>query len=103
MGKQRERDEGVTVKGVLEQIVGGPLPAGTRYSGSQIENFREGWAMDIMRDSRPGKAHYFRRRIDDLSLAVAKCSTVAQVRWLYGPGNYDKCGRCRNAMARRAG
>lgn len=103
--KQRESGGGFGyVRAALEASVGHRLTdADVKHSGTQFENFREGWAHVVAIGSLSRVSHYFKRRLDDISLAVAKCGQVAIVRELHGPGNYDKCRRCRNAMARRVG
>lgn len=65
-----------------------------RASGGQIENFREGWAHDIM--SEGDKAHYYRRNHPNNCLA--SCGISAPVRWLYGIGSYPKCRSCARAV-----
>lgn len=66
------------------------------YSGGQIENFREGWAVDIMNFGRVPKAHYFKRSEINIAFADALCnpSVVSLVRWLYGEGNHQRCKNC---------
>lgn len=65
-------------------------------SGGQIENFREGWALNIMGGDT---AHYYRRnRFDN---AVALCGKWVEVRWIYGPGNYPHCKSCERAAKAR--
>lgn len=62
-------------------------------SGGQIENFREGWAHNIMGSGHT--AHYYKRnRFDN---AVALCGKWVEVRWVYGPGNYPRCKSCQRA------
>jgi hypothetical protein len=61
-----------------------------RVSGGQIENFRAGWALNIMGSNQI--AHYFRR--DGFSGAVSLCRVQVSVRWLYGKGNFKCCQRC---------
>lgn len=61
-----------------------------RVSGGMIENFREGWAVDIMSSGR--RAHFFKR--DEFLTSTALCGVGGKVRWLYGEGNYPRCSRC---------
>lgn len=62
----------------------------TYASGGQIENFREGWAHNIMGSGQI--SHYYRRNSFDI--AVAACGKFVEVRWIYGAGNYPKCKTC---------
>lgn len=72
--------------------------AGTKVSGGQFENFRKGWAVNIM--ASVGKAaHWFER--DGFDAARALCSKDSEVRWLYGPSNYGRCQNCIKVMSRR--
>ena len=74
---QRENPEGMKV---LERFRA-EHPAAL-VSGARIENFREGWAVEIMPGG--GVAHHFQR--DTFSEARAKCGIYAQTRWLHGQG-----------------
>lgn len=65
---------------------------GTKVSGGQIENFREGWALRILGPSPARLAHWFKRK--DFDTASALCGRDAPVRWLYGRGNFPVCQRC---------
>lgn len=87
--KQREVCRPHYVRDLLEQVHGGPLPEGTRYTGTQIENFREGWAKAI--GSR-GRAHYFKRT--SFEFVESLCGVVKPVRLMFGKGNHDDCERC---------
>ena len=71
----------------------GVSPVGVKCSGGQFENFRRGWAKHIMSNSR--RAHYFTR--DSFGDARSFCGLRASVRWLYGPGNWDRCAKCGRA------
>lgn len=70
-----------------------PLP---KVSGGQFENFRKGWAHAVFANSLA--SHWFVR--DGFDKARALCGAQAQVRWLYGPGNYPRCGNCIKTMSR---
>lgn len=74
----------------LAACVGLPSAAGVTVSGGQFENFREGWARNIMSSGK--RAHWFTR--DKFASATALCGADAAVRWLHGPGNYERCARC---------
>lgn len=65
----------------------------TYASGGQIENFRQGWARNIM--SGGNSVHYYRR--NNFENAVALCGKWIEARWLYGPGNYPRCKTCQRA------
>ena len=87
MNKQREKP------GISPQELGaltGRDPAGIRVSGGQFENFREGWAKYTM--GKTEKVHYFVRIGFDEARSF--CGNIAPVRWLYGPGNYERCSNC---------
>lgn len=73
-----------------------PEEAQVLMSGGQFENFRRGWAREVMADSN--SAHWFERT--DFREAKALCTYEAPVRWLYGPGNYPRCGNCVRIMSR---
>lgn len=61
-------------------------------SGGQIENFREGWAHNIMGSGQI--AHYY-MRMAGFDKVVTKCGgRPVKVRWIYGAGNYPKCKTC---------
>lgn len=66
---------------------------GTVLSGGMIENFREGWAVNILSF---GKAHYFKR--DCFDKVVAACGATAEVRWMYGEGNHSRCKNCQRKV-----
>ena len=73
--------------------------AGTKVSGGQFENFRKGWAVNIMACGF-GAAHWYER--DGFTEANSLCGgSLAAVRWLYGPGNADRCQNCIKVMTRR--
>lgn len=59
-------------------------------SGGQIENFREGWALDIMSGQK--RAHYFKR--DGFEASKALCGARGKARWIYGAGNFPHCQAC---------
>lgn len=90
--EQREKPEHQATLAVLRSA----HPDGM-VSGAQFENFREGWAARAMPYSEIG--HYFKRVAFDQ--ARAKCGFRAEVRWLYGVGNFPKCARCLQAVNRR--
>lgn len=69
-----------------------------KMSGGQFENFARGWAKEIMY-SDSSKAHWFTR--DGFAGAVSLCGMSVAVRFLYGPGNYGRCGNCRRVMTRQ--
>jgi hypothetical protein len=58
-------------------------------SGQLIENFREGWAMEIFAGRR---VHYWTR--DGFEFVESRCRLVALVRDMYGAGNWPRCKRC---------
>jgi hypothetical protein len=60
-------------------------------SGGQIENFREGWARNIFTS---GKTVHYYKRVGFASAKSACLLSTAEVRWLYGRGNYPECKRC---------
>ena len=68
-----------------------------KVSGGQIQNFRKGWAIEIMPVGT--RAHWFTRV--DFGMADALCGQVATVRWLYGQGNFPRCQRCTTVMSKR--
>lgn len=84
MNSQREKP-GPSIDQVESRLGQRPVYLG----GGQIENFREGWAQNIMGGD---KVHFYKRAgfVDALSL----CGNAANVRWLYGGGNYPKCKTC---------
>lgn len=73
----------------LEATLGVGHHPDNRMSGGQIENFKEGWAKDIMGGD---KAHYFKR--DGFDRAKSLCHLESAVRWLYGRGNFPHCQTC---------
>ncbi len=75
----------------LESTLGIPHSEATLWGGGQIENSRDGWAMNIMSDGN--RAHHFKR--DGFDKAKAVCGVEAPIRWLYGEGNYPRCKRCK--------
>jgi hypothetical protein len=83
---QKEK-EGIS-KNQLEAAIGKPV---TYVSGGQIENFREGWARNIFTSGKT--AHYY-KRVGFASAKSACLLSTAEVRWLYGTGNYPECKRC---------
>lgn len=68
-----------------------------KLGGGQFVNFRRGWAKPIM--SNAERAHWFER--DGFDQAEALCGITSHVRWLYGPGNYERCATCIRIMSRR--
>jgi hypothetical protein len=84
----------------LEVTLGITPGSGTLLSGGQIENFREGWAQKIM--PAGGVAHYFKRDPENIAMATASCGVIAQVRWLYGRGNFPCCQRCARKIRKGA-
>lgn len=97
--RQREKPGGITPAQLGAMV--GIDPANIIMSGTQIENFREGWAHPIMRESRV--AHYFTRSLSNIGRANSKCGLDAEVRWLYGRGNWAFCRRCKQRIAREGG
>jgi hypothetical protein len=95
MAKQREKP-GPTARDYFEAR-GIDTTKGT-FSGTQIENFREGWAKFIMGKSTVG--HYFERSKLNTAYAESLCNETVSVRWLYGLGNYPKCKKCLKAYHR---
>lgn len=74
------------------------MPERTMVPGPRLRGFREGWAL---KDTEPGKAHYFRRK--GAGLAVSLCgSQDAAAGWLLEPGDFDQCARCAMLLAREA-
>lgn len=69
----------------------------TMLSGGRLHGFREGWALIGF-----GKAHYFTRCEDDISLAETKCGLFARVKGLFGAGSWDKCKRCQRNLDKSA-
>lgn len=66
-------------------------------SGGQIENFRRGWGHDIM--ARSEAAHYYRR--NGFDGVIGLCGRLAQVRWVYGAGNYPHCRACQRTADKK--
>jgi len=95
MNKQREKHTFAECREALERCLGRPVPPETKNSGGQYENFREGWARDVMGTSQE-RVHYFVRQ--DFAKAKSLCGVASDVRWMYGPGNYEKCAHCRRAL-----
>lgn len=94
MALQRAKHTAAEVRAQLESLFGHPLAAGTKVSGGQIENFRSGWAKDVMRVG--SKVHFFKR--DGFDKGKALCGFVGDVRWLFDPGDHDKCYYCRRRL-----
>lgn len=70
----------------------------TYASGGQIENFRKGWAHNIMGSG--DTAHFYRK--SGFEAARALCGkSVADARWIYGAGNYPRCRPCQRAADKR--
>lgn len=69
-----------------------------QFSGTKIENFREGWALRAMPWS--AVAHYF-RVFGQEGLVVARCGHQAQARWMYGQGDFKRCRDCQRSVDRR--
>lgn len=83
---QKEK-QGIS-KSQLEAAIGKPV---TYVSGGMIENFRDGWAQNIFANGKT--AHYYKRVGFDIAKSACLLST-AEVRWLYGAGDYPECKRC---------
>lgn len=96
---QKQRDGGLA-RAIAEHILGKPVRAdqGNFVSGGQFQNFRTGWARAIF-PSKQTRAHYFER--DAFDKATSLCGIEADVRWLYGPGNYPECSRCIEKRCKR--
>lgn len=88
MPEQREKP-GATPQ-ELATCFGWASAEGITVSGGQVENFKRGWAIGIMRDGKV--SHWFER--DRFENATALCGAKSMVRWIYGPGNFQKCQRC---------
>lgn len=95
MAEQREKP-GCTIE-QLNVTLGRAADAGGFCSGGQIENFREGWAKEVFGGH---VTHYWRRNSFDW--CVTLCGHGAEVRWMYGPGNYPRCKRCAKMRARHS-
>lgn len=94
MSQQREKPG--TTPEQLAKTLGRDSAEGVIVSGGQIENFREGWAVDIW--SSGNRAHFFKRSFFNIGNAYSKCGIFVEVRGLYGEGNHDRCKRCLNAQ-----
>lgn len=70
---------------------------GIKAGGGQIQNFRRGWALSVLRP-RTDVAHWFER--DAFDQADALCGVTASVRWLYGQGNFTRCQHCIRIMSK---
>lgn len=90
MKEQREKPLTYDEAQLIQQLRarGGP---GSRFSGTMIENFREGWAVALFQRSIQ-KPHYFTRHGFDR--AASLCGGDVPVRWLYGPGDHERCAHC---------
>lgn len=93
MALQRAKHTAAEVRAKLEALFERPLLPDAKVSGGQFENFRAGWAKHIMSDT---KVHFFKR--DGFDKAKALCGFIGDVRWLYEPGNHDKCFYCRRRL-----
>lgn len=95
MSQQHEKP-GVSVPDLLHKM---KLAANTEVlvSGGQFVNFRRGWAHQVMSSSKV--AHWFVR--DGFDQTESLCGQQANVRWMYGPGNYPRCQHCIRVMSRR--
>lgn len=93
MAIQRAKYTAAEVRAKIEALFDRPLLADAKVSGGQIEHFRAGWAKDVMTDT---KVHFFRRHGFDKAKAL--CGFVGDVRWLFDPGNLDKCYYCRRRL-----
>lgn len=91
LNQQREKP-GITPQ-ELNAAVGLPLASQTRCSGGMIENFREGWAVAVFNSLT---VHYFRRTGFDTAKAL--CGFTIKMRWLYGPGNFSTCKKCKRKI-----
>lgn len=67
-------------------------------SGGMIENFRRGWAHNIM--SSGNTAHYYRRSNFEAARSICGKS-VSDARWIYGAGNYPRCRACQRAADKK--
>lgn len=94
MTVQREKP-GITPE-QLAKTFGKDNADGAIVSGGQIENFREGWALEVM--GAHEKAHYYIRDKASIERAKSLCGVVVKVRWLYGAGNFGRCARCDKAL-----
>lgn len=95
MSDQTERP-GITREQLLVDL-GLPSDTKVKLGGGKFENFRRGWGRDIMRNQ--SSSHWFER--DGFDGAFSLCGVVASIRWLYGPGDHEKCSNCIRIMSRR--
>jgi hypothetical protein len=95
--KQQEKP-GITPEQLCANL-GLPTDTPCMVSGGQFENFRKGWAHNIMGASPSKVAHWFVR--NGFDGAESLCGVFVAVRWVYGPGNYPKCAHCIRIMSRR--
>lgn len=62
---------------------------GGHYTGGEIENFREGWALPL---GHFGKAHYFERYCD---VHLSACGFADHVAGrVFAPNDWPKCKTC---------
>lgn len=67
-------------------------------SGGMIENFRRGWAHNLMGGGQ--MAHYYRR--SNFEAARSLCGkSISDARWIYGAGNYPRCRPCQRAADKK--
>jgi hypothetical protein len=87
MREQKEKP-GCTIE-ELNVTLGRPADSFGYCSGGQIENFKEGWAKDVLGGE---VAHYFDRV--SFQFCVSLCGHGVEARLMYGRGNWPCCKRC---------
>ena len=100
MSKAQTEKPGITPAELCAAVgLSATVVAGTKVSSGPFAHFKKGWAVNLMAD--PGHSAHWFSRTGAADAARALCSHAADVRWLYGPGNYNRCQNCIRVMTRR--